>query len=352
MQTQALPKEGPAISGHKRFYRYGETININCSAAESKPTAIINWIINDKIQVDTINQQLVTSTILKTDRDNLDVQHTFGKGVKSTRLIYTNITNHQRQVNVAAKLAESLVNGKDHHHHRIHMINSVDANNTNSNKLNLINNEDLSISHSNLSDDSATLTSATSSQGASNQSLNLEYTVANLQLTVDDHLIDFLLSMGYKSQTGIVLQLSTSNGSNANENNNENYSVVSSDRNKHANDDTQEKVIEQHARARSSVSLGRAGDRRRTTEIRVDGMTLKIKCLSSLNEKFNFYTMSDEIRMILITKEWPQTRLNVAVDDDDIKGNQLDGQSTGSTRRFMDVVGKDSGIVYYDESLI
>ena len=41
-----LPKKGPLITGGKLRYSLGDNVDVNCTSANSKPAAEINWFIN------------------------------------------------------------------------------------------------------------------------------------------------------------------------------------------------------------------------------------------------------------------------------------------------------------------
>ncbi|KFM75578.1 hypothetical protein X975_20379, partial [Stegodyphus mimosarum] len=41
-------KDGPSITGGKRAYKVGDTVDINCTVAKSTPPAELHWYINDK----------------------------------------------------------------------------------------------------------------------------------------------------------------------------------------------------------------------------------------------------------------------------------------------------------------
>ena len=40
------PKKGPMITGGKLRYSLGDNVDVNCTSANSKPAAEINWFIN------------------------------------------------------------------------------------------------------------------------------------------------------------------------------------------------------------------------------------------------------------------------------------------------------------------
>ena len=42
------PKKGPMITGGKLRYSLGDNVDVNCTSANSKPAAEINWFINGK----------------------------------------------------------------------------------------------------------------------------------------------------------------------------------------------------------------------------------------------------------------------------------------------------------------
>ncbi|XP_076335504.1 uncharacterized protein LOC143238826 [Tachypleus tridentatus] len=49
MKVTVFPTEGPIINGARPEYIVGDTVNINCTSAKSKPAAKIRWYINDEI---------------------------------------------------------------------------------------------------------------------------------------------------------------------------------------------------------------------------------------------------------------------------------------------------------------
>ncbi|XP_074600429.1 uncharacterized protein LOC141854575 [Brevipalpus obovatus] len=48
MKVYVLPQEGPQITGSKTKYGQGDTANLTCISAKSKPAATLKWLINDK----------------------------------------------------------------------------------------------------------------------------------------------------------------------------------------------------------------------------------------------------------------------------------------------------------------
>ena len=47
MKVYVLPTEGPRITGSQTQYKIGDTVNINCTSAKSKPAAALRWYINN-----------------------------------------------------------------------------------------------------------------------------------------------------------------------------------------------------------------------------------------------------------------------------------------------------------------
>ncbi|XP_022255644.1 uncharacterized protein LOC106471324, partial [Limulus polyphemus] len=58
--SSALPKGGPKIQGTKAQYSPGDEVNVTCTAAPSKPVAIIKWYINDEEAPENSVETLVT----------------------------------------------------------------------------------------------------------------------------------------------------------------------------------------------------------------------------------------------------------------------------------------------------
>ncbi|KAF8766842.1 Cell adhesion molecule 2 like protein [Argiope bruennichi] len=48
MNVIILPIEGPQITGGESTYELGDNITLNCTSAESKPAANLQWFINDQ----------------------------------------------------------------------------------------------------------------------------------------------------------------------------------------------------------------------------------------------------------------------------------------------------------------
>ncbi|XP_076322321.1 uncharacterized protein LOC143231654 [Tachypleus tridentatus] len=48
LRVYTLPKGGPKIHGTKAQYSPGDEVNVTCTAAPSKPVAVIKWYINDE----------------------------------------------------------------------------------------------------------------------------------------------------------------------------------------------------------------------------------------------------------------------------------------------------------------
>ncbi|XP_022244949.1 cell adhesion molecule 1-like [Limulus polyphemus] len=57
MKVTVFPTEGPIINGARPEYIVGDTVNINCTSAKSKPAAKIRWYINDEIVGSTRKSQ-------------------------------------------------------------------------------------------------------------------------------------------------------------------------------------------------------------------------------------------------------------------------------------------------------
>ncbi|CAM1298428.1 Uncharacterised protein g2128 [Pycnogonum litorale] len=48
LSVYILPRDDPIISGHRRHpLKIGQTLNLNCSSAKSRPAANLTWLIND-----------------------------------------------------------------------------------------------------------------------------------------------------------------------------------------------------------------------------------------------------------------------------------------------------------------
>ncbi|XP_076305201.1 cell adhesion molecule 2-like [Tachypleus tridentatus] len=48
LEVTVFPTEGPRINGGRHEYAVGDTVNINCTSAKSRPEAQIRWYINNK----------------------------------------------------------------------------------------------------------------------------------------------------------------------------------------------------------------------------------------------------------------------------------------------------------------
>ncbi|CAM1298178.1 Uncharacterised protein g2051 [Pycnogonum litorale] len=85
-----LPEEDPKISGHRRHpLKIGQTVNLNCSSAKSRPAANLTWLIND---VPVPGKQLIAYEPEQCDeqleRNTLGLKLTVGKNhIKTDRLI-------------------------------------------------------------------------------------------------------------------------------------------------------------------------------------------------------------------------------------------------------------------------
>ncbi|RWS26121.1 hypothetical protein B4U80_07266, partial [Leptotrombidium deliense] len=96
MKVFVLPVEGPRITGSRVRYNVGDTVNINCTSAKSKPAAKLKWFINDEVSA------------TKYELEYLNTLHTDGLETSTLGLRFIVNEKHFQQGNMKLKCTATI----------------------------------------------------------------------------------------------------------------------------------------------------------------------------------------------------------------------------------------------------